>query len=116
MTPLQEQIDRIFSYIQIYSSSVNSTITKLDIEVVIQKVILYCNMTDDTGAMAEVIPTELEKIVAKTMSKLYLVYSTDVARITEGDTTIDFGSYVINEETNFNTLKPFLFSYRRLYQ
>ena len=43
------------------------------------------------------------------MSKLYLTYATDVVSIKEGDTTIDFGDYVINEDTNFNSLKPFLF-------
>ena len=115
MTPLQEQIDRIFSYIQVYSS-VTQDVTELDIEVVIQKIINYCNMVDDLGEVAEVIPTVLEKIVAKTMSKLYLNYATDVVSIKEGDTTIDFGDYVINEDTNFNSLKPFLFKYRRLYQ
>jgi len=101
-----DQITRILELIKIYKSDIDENIAKVDIETMIDRIKLYCNISD--------LPSTLERPVARELYKLYNTSMQGVSSITEGDTTIKYAT-TIDFDNAIENLKTTLFPYRRLY-
>lgn len=100
------QVSRIIELIKGYKSDIDENIAKLDIETMIDKVRLYCNISE--------LPSTLERPIARELYRIYNTTGEGISSLTEGDTSIKYAT-TIDFDNAMKNLQPTLFAYRRLY-
>lgn len=101
------QIERILALIKIYKNDIDPVIAKLDIETLIDKIKLYCNISE--------LPTTLERPIARELFKIYNTAVQGITSFKEGDTTITYAKPV-DFDNAMSNIKQTLFAYRRIYK